>query len=275
MSIDSAIRAINAAAKSHTMLMCEYCGRETFSVDNMAVCTNCEGLIHLTRKMVQMKNPALASSLDTVNELLAGGEHERAAQIYEKLYSETKDPQLLYAEALVYIKSSNYDMSKIAYDKPGFMDGNIALKDSALKQTSSAKRLLAKIIYVTRGNLDKNIISVNTLYSLFLAQLKFGDIRGAKHSLEKLEGLNNGYVYTYASMVFWAVMRNYDKTIENAEALLAQNNFSINAAYYMAFAYFKQKKLKDAKRLLVAAQKYLSSESAEVLVQDMEEYGTF
>lgn len=275
MSLASAINAINLAAKSYTMLMCEYCGKETFALGDMAMCTRCESLVHLTRKVVQMKNPGLAGSLDMINGLADAGEHEKAAQVYEKLYSETNDPLLLYAEALLYTRYSNYETSMISYGRQGFMDENIALKDSSLKHTSASKKLLAKLIYIARGNVDKNIISINILYSLFLAQLKFGDVRGAKYSLEMLRNLNNDYVHTYASMVFESAMGNYDNVIKNAEALLTQNSFSINAAYYLAFAYFKRGRIDDAKKLLNAAQRYLNSETVEALIQDIEEYGTF
>ncbi|MDE1868720.1 MAG: hypothetical protein KGH60_02020 [Candidatus Micrarchaeota archaeon] len=275
MSLSTAIKAIDAATKTYTTLMCEYCGKETFAVHDMAMCTGCESLVHLTRKVVQLKNPGLAGSLDTINRLVEAGEHEKAAQIYEKLYADTKDPQLLYAEALLYTKYSNYETSMISYDKQGFMDENIALRDSSLKQVSASKKLLAKLIYIARGNVDKNIISINTLYSLFLAQLKFGDVRGAKRSLEMLSNLNNDYVHTYASMVFENAMGNYDSVIKNAEALLTQNSFSINAAYYLAFAWFKKGRIGDAKKLINAAQGYLGSDTTESLVQDMEEYGTY
>lgn len=247
-------------------LMCQYCGVETLALGDTCMCSNCESMVTTTRAMLQNKDHVLLDTLDSINRNLGDMKYDVAMPLYDRLVLDRKDPSIMYAAAIAYLKYSNYEIMQIGYAKTGFMEDNTIHRDKAAKLASSAKRLITKSISLANAEISKGNGSLNLVYNRFLAQVKIGSLRGAKDSLGLLQKMDNEYAYGYANMVFEARMERYDNALKIAETLTTQKSFSINAFYYIGLALFKKGKIKEAKTVLGALNGILKSSNLEALI---------
>lgn len=274
MDLTSYLDIIRTVSKIYDNSMCMYCGLETPALGDMAICSNCENIVYMNRSSLAKREQDLISKLDSINESINKSDFHVAISTYDKIVSERLEPTFLYAEALLYIKYSNYEISQISYDKPGFMDENTKRRDSATKQASTAKKFLEKAIFMARTEIAAGNASLNTVYALFLAQRKIGNMRGAREAMELLDRLGKEFITGYVSMVYETEMKNFDKAIAHAESLVGQNDFSINAFYYIAYALFKKGKRNDAKILLETLKPSIASRNVEALINDIDSLST-
>jgi tetratricopeptide (TPR) repeat protein len=261
---------LDGIKNSSSLLMCEYCGTETASMGDKCMCSNCEELVTTNRASIEKKDHLLLDSLVKINDSIADQRYDDATAIYEKLIADRKDPLLMYAAAIAYFKHSNYEIMQISYMQPNFMEGNTLHRDKAASLVSTAKRHLFKAIDISNAEISKGNKSLNLVYNRFLAQIKLGNVRGAKDSIRMLEGLGNDYALAYSRMVFESAMERYDSVLEAAEALTKKDNFSINAFYYIGLALFKKRRAKDAKQLLQSLGKILKNGNLDALIFEVD-----
>jgi tetratricopeptide (TPR) repeat protein len=251
---------------SATLYMCEYCGVETISTTNMCMCSNCESIVSNTRALIEKRDNLLLNDLDSINRSVSAMKYEDAISIYQRLIDERKDPSLMYVSAITHLKYSNYQIMQIGYTKTGFMDENATYRNNAASLASKAKKLLTKAISAAKSDSAQGHNSLNLTYNKFLCQTKMNSLRGAKNSTGMLEKMDNEYVLNYAQMVFESASAKYDKVLMIAEKFTTKETFSINAFYYMGFALFKLKRIKEAKSVLDELKKILNSNNLDALL---------
>ncbi|MDE1870949.1 MAG: hypothetical protein KGI06_01790 [Candidatus Micrarchaeota archaeon] len=252
------------------LLLCEHCGAETPAKGTSGICSNCESMIFTSRKMLQARDHMLLDALDRINSSMGNSEYENATKIYEGLIAERKDPALMYAAAIAYLRHSNYEISQIGYAKPGFMEENSAHRDRASKLVSSAKRLLARLIRITTNDMSSGNEAQNVAYTRFLAQIKMGSLRGAKHSMGMLQKTDRDCVYEYAGIVYDSHTGKYEGIVKAAESLMLKENFPINTFYYLGFALFKKGNAKDAKSVLQELAKRIKNGNLDALIFEVD-----
>lgn len=260
------VTMLGTLEKKGALFMCEYCGIETPALESQCICSNCESLVSSTRAILEKKDHILLDALDSINNSIANSDYDAALSIYERIIAERKEPSLMYAAAIAYLKYSNHEITKIGYMSMGFMEENTRHRDKAAKLVSSAKKLLTKSIGMANAEMAKGNRPVNLVYNRFLAQIKMGGVKGAQETVGMLEKMGNEYVYDYAAMVFEARMERYGKVITMAEKLTKEKSFSLNAFYYIGLALFKTGKMRDAKEVLEALNGILKSSNLEALI---------
>jgi tetratricopeptide (TPR) repeat protein len=269
MKLSQYMKRLEILSKAYRKLVCVYCGTKTAALRNQCMCSNCESIARYGSAALLDVDPMLASSLELINGALAEANYESAIAEYEKLYQYRKDPALLYAEALVYIKYSNSENAKISYDRPGFMEDNAAAVERSIGLASTAKTLLAKSIGSSRADMAEGNSSPNNLHALLLAQLKFGDLRGARDSMEAIEKLGNALMYDYAVMLFETRMGNYGQVMERADAIIRSDEVLVNAFFYAGLAMFKLGRQSDAEKLLKAVGEVSDNSSIPALIEEI------
>lgn len=269
MDVKDYAALLENSKKSCTMLMCEYCGTETPSIGSMCICSNCECLVTTGRAVLEKKDHLLLDALDRINASVSEDKYDDAVSVYTSLIAEKKLPMLMYAAAIMYMKYSNYEITKIGYMHSGFMEENTLHRDKAAKLVSSAKRLLTKSISISNAEI-KGGGSFDMIYGRFLAQIKMGSIKGAKNSMDMLEKAGNEYVYDYARMVFESRMEKYDSVMKSAEALMSNERFSVNAFYYIGLALFKKRRVKEARQVLQPLEGLLKSSNLDALLFEVD-----
>ena len=269
MKLGQYTKPLNSLANAQRRLLCAYCGTSTAALGNAGICSNCESIAYYESESLPNRDPVLAGSLKNIRDAIANANYEDAIAEYEKLCLYSKDPSFLYAEALVYIKYSNRENSKISYDRPGFMEDNADLTERSLNLAVKAKALLAKAIAIAREDVAKGNNSPNILYALLLAQLKFGELRGARKSLDTIERYDKSTLYNYAAMLLEAHIGNYRKVMEYADAIINSNDVISNAFFYAGLAMFKLGRRTDAEKLLRSASKVSDSSSIPALIEEI------
>ncbi len=264
------VSALQDIQKSATLLMCEYCGIETSSLGDTCICSNCESMVVTNRAILEKKDHVLLDALDNINRSMSDSNYDQAIQLYDKLILERKEPSLMYAEAIAYLKYSNHEITNIGYMRAGFMEENTLHRDKAAKLVSLSKRLLTKSVSLANAEIAKGNKPLNLIYNKFLAQIKMGSVKGSKESVEMLKGMGNEYIYNYAQLVFAARMEKYDNTLRAAEKLTKKDSFSINAFYYIGLALFKKGKFKDAKSVLESVNGIIKSANLDTLIFEVD-----
>lgn len=247
--------------------MCGYCGAETVALGGIGMCSNCENMINLSRDTIESVDPALASSLGSIITAMASNDFDSVDKSYDALLAEKRSPQLLYASALARIKHSNYEISQIRYDRKGFMEENAVHRSNASKLMSAARRMLTKGAYMSKSTVSKGESSPAVAFSLFLSQLKLGNMRGARYALKLLGKTGDEYSLAYANMLFASSMRKYKEADKYAFKLTTPQSFSINAFFYMAFSMFKRHAFGDARTLLSGISGFIKSSNPELLLE--------
>ncbi|HIH50614.1 MAG: hypothetical protein ABSE71_01645 [Candidatus Micrarchaeaceae archaeon] len=270
MNTSEYLAFLGALENSNRTLLCGYCGYEIASIGKSCICTNCESPVFSARREFEARNHTLLEALDSIAAYARDRRYDDAIAGYEKLIALNKDPYLMHAEALLYLQYSNYELAKIQYDRPGFMEENALHRDKSAKLASSSKRLLAKGISAAESEISNGNNSSLTLYSLFLCQMRLEDYRGAQESLKELKS-GPKYLSSYASMLFHIGIGHYDAAIADAETLLNEKSFSVNALFYIGFSKFKKGQARDAKKILSALSRVLSNESVEALLKEIAE----
>lgn len=267
MNIRKYMKLLKAVEKSGGMLVCTSCGAETLSAGGMSVCSNCESLVHTTRKSLSSSNPDLLNSLDAINKSLSDGDFDSAIATYDGMESE--DPSLLYAEALVYIRYSNHEISSISYGRKGFMEENAVHRSKASRLVSMSKLLVTKAISMANKEIESGSKPLDMVYTLFLLQTKLGQLRSAGSTLQELGGMGNAYVQEYANLVFSTSAKKYDEALKRAETMMAANHLPLNAFYYASFALFKKGMLRESAVLLGELQHMMNSTNVETLLEEI------
>jgi tetratricopeptide (TPR) repeat protein len=265
------LKIIDGLESSHQTLMCEYCGAETPSIGELCICSNCECVAHSTRPMLEKRDHLLLDALDSINSSIASQNYDAALATYDKLVAERKEPPYMYAQALLYLKYSNYEIGKINYSRQGFMEENTTHRNNAAKSASASKRLIAKAISVAENETATGNTSPNIVYMLFLAQMKLGNHRAAQISMNQLFKIGNRYLADYSAMVFSTHMQDYAGAIKSAERLLINDNFSVNALFYIGYSKFRGGKVKEAGNMLARLGSLIVSENLHALLQEMSE----
>jgi tetratricopeptide (TPR) repeat protein len=264
------VKELSALEKMGKLFMCEYCGIETPALDDQCMCSNCESLVTSTRELLGKKDHVLVNTLDTINKSIDGHDYDAVIAMYERIVLERKEPSLMYAAAIAYLKYSNHEIAKIGYMSMGFMEENTAHRDKAAKLVSSAKKLLTKSISVANAEIANGNKPVNLVYNKFLCQIKMGSVRGSKETVGVLEKMGNEYVYKYAALVFEASRERYEKVLKLSEDFVKAKSFSLNVYYYIGLSLFKEGRMKDAKVVLESLKGILKSNNLEALIFEVD-----
>jgi len=240
---------------------CAYCGTSNSIYGSFTICGKCEGLT--SESKLSTKGSDYVQALLSIRSHMNKQEYDESIKEYDALFNATKEPMLLYAEALACIEYSNYVVSKVSYDKPGFMESNSMLKHNASDLVSKAKLLLAKCASMLRLELMSDKTPMN-MYNLFITYLKFGDLAAAHDAMLALKNLDSS-LYEYASMLIDAETNNIDSMLEHAEKLIKANWQPHAVLYYAAYALFKKKHIKESKIILKNISSIIKSSSAEQL----------
>ncbi|MGI0100866.1 MAG: hypothetical protein ACREBH_04090 [Candidatus Micrarchaeaceae archaeon] len=270
MNVGSCIKRLHDIEAQARALMCEYCGTETLGMGDMCMCSNCESMVLTDRSTLQAKDAVLLDSLDSISKLIGDSSYKEAMEIYDKMIAERNEPSLMYAAAVALFRYSNYEIMQINYMSKGFMDENAIHRSNASKLISSAKKLLAKSISIANKEIAGGIAPLNLLYNRFLSQVKMGNSKGAKESLDALIKSNNEYVSTYSSMLFESYIGRYGNVVEIADKLTTEKSFSVNAFYYIGLALFKTRDAGGAKKILYALRESLKSDSLDALILEVD-----
>ncbi|MCL4373447.1 MAG: hypothetical protein M1360_00155 [Candidatus Marsarchaeota archaeon] len=241
---------------------CNYCGAENSFFGGIAICTNCESMTSTS----QQSSAGHASAIRSIRAHNKNKEYEESIKAYDVLFGLEKDPMLLYAEALTYIEYSNYEVSRIRYDREGFMEENSMLNHHASELSAKAKLLLAKCASMISGSAVAGDAKA-AAYHLFLAHLKFGDISAARVSIEGIKKLNDSMLYEYASMLLDSETGNFKSVLMHSEKLLKANWEPHIALYYSAYALFKLGRIKDSKAIVASIRNAIKSENAVHLME--------
>jgi tetratricopeptide (TPR) repeat protein len=182
---------------------------------------------------------------------------------YDSALLSRKDPSL--SESLKQIDeavtSGNYDSAIAEYEN--------LYKYKKDPSYLYAEALLAKAIVTAMKDEAEGNGSPNTLYALLLAQLKFGELRGARASVEALGKVDTALLYNYSSMLFWAHMGDYGKVMEHVDKILHGNDTLVNAFFYASLAMFKLGRHTDAKKLLAAISDISGGAEVPLLIEEM------
>ncbi len=243
---------------------CIYCGTETYILNNIGICSNCENIISLPNSVLITKDPDAVNKISEISQNLSKEnakeeEFENAIKIYDELIATKKHSGYLYAKALLLIKYSNYNSDQINYDRQGFMEENSKYNEKAIQLISNSKLLLYKIIATCNANIINNINSVNEIYLMFLSYIKLNNLKSAQTSLNLIKRFNENYISEYAQLIFNISSKNFKDAETNAENLLKQNNFSINALFYYSFILFNKNKFKQSKIILNILERYINN----------------
>ena len=268
MNVAKGMKLLANVERSGTKLICTYCGVETLSIGDIGICSNCESMISTDRKSLMGTYPELVGHLDDIRKSMGNNDFESAMSIYDKMTSGSEDPSLLYAEALACIGYSNYEISRISYDRKGFMEENSVHRKKGSELASKAKMLMAKAVRLATDDIGKGSASTGLVYALFLLQVKLGAMKGAGYMLHELSR-TGGLVPGYADLVFNSSMRRYDDVIGHADAMSAGNQLPLNAFYYVAFAMFKKGEITDSAKLLEYLQRLMPNPNIGLLLEEI------
>ena len=250
-------------------MMCTYCGVETPTIDNVGMCSNCESVVYVDAETLQTKDAQLFTELAAVNDRLSSFDYDGALAAYDSIIAAKKDPAYLYAKALVYIKYSNYSMSSIRYDRRGFMEENIPLKDKAISLAADARQLLTLALNAAMADMGSDKPPLGIAYTAFLSAVKLSDLKAAGYAMEKINVSDSAYVGAYAAMVLGAELRKPDEALKHAGQLTGRARFSINAFFYIAQALYDKGRFAEAKRLAEELKPVMKgSGSVDALISD-------
>ncbi len=262
------LRMFDAAEKNSRSFMCQFCGAYTPAINSQGICHACENVISSDRAALVKNSSDACAILDNYNKQVASSDFDAALKTYDSLLAKYPAPNYTYVKALTYISYSNYELSKIRYDLPGFMEENSIHKAKASSLFSSAKLLLNKAIFDAAKQATSHPgqqATYGTSYLMFLAAAKLGDIAAAKSYLGKLKASGNTYLSTYAETVFNSHIGDFKALLSSADSILRSKDFPINVFYYISYALFKLGKRADSEKLTGALQKVLSSNTVSSL----------
>ncbi len=260
---------IQAAAQSRQMF-CAYCGAQTPANGSEGICSNCESPVYHTLDGVKDASPTIIEVLNRINDCIARNEYDAAAAEYEKLITTNKDDaDLFYVAGLFYIKYSNYEVSRINYKLPGFMEQNSAQRHKANDLTSKARLLFNRAVYISDVEVAKGNDQLRQTYIRFLCSIKLHKLREASGSVEKMKTLGNNAMAAYAELVLMANLGNYDYVITHAQDLINAQSFALNASFYLSFALFKKRRYGESEMIAKALKDKVAGSNVNELLDEI------
>lgn len=260
---------LESASRFGEPLMCLYCGAETLTLAGTGACMVCEARLIYKRRQIAGLYGELRNSLEEINSAILKSDYDTVLKEYAQILLRHKEPGFLYANALANVKFSNYKLSQIRYDREGFMEENIVLRNDAAKLIADAKLLLIKAL----DSMDLENQSADQLYLRFLCHVKLGSNRAASASvLSQLKAAGNQMLAAYATLVFEAELGNYDAVIRTAESLMGKDRLWINALFYVAYAMFKKQRIEESRSLAKLLMTYGFTQKTDYLLSDIAEY---
>ncbi|MEM0149387.1 MAG: hypothetical protein QXW10_00625 [Candidatus Micrarchaeaceae archaeon] len=245
------IKLLSALMKNGRSLMCPFCGAYTISINNQGICHICENVISSDRAALMKNESSLCASLDDYNKGIAGSDFDSALKTYDSILAKYPTPNYTYVKALTYISYSNFELSKIRYDLPGFMEENSVHREAASKLFSSARLFFNKAIFdaekVASQPSDQHTYNLD--YIMFLSAIKLGDLAGAKSYLNMLKSSGNPYLSAYAEIVFDSNVGDFKALLSAVDSMLKSKNFPISIFYYASYALLKLGKHDDSEKL--------------------------
>jgi tetratricopeptide (TPR) repeat protein len=270
MNVKPYIDLINRMAGQPRKLFCAYCGAQTVVTGQSGICSNCESIVYHTLDDIQASSPVIIGLLSRINALTEKGDYAGAAAEYDKLIAANKDDaNLFYAAGLFYIKYSNYEVSKINYSLPGFMEQNSQQRHRANDLTSKARLMLNRAIYISDATVAKGTDQARQMYIRFLCSVKLNKLREAQGSIQKIKSLNDEALAKYTELVLNLNAANYNYVIDHAKELLDDKTFYINAAFYLSVALFKKRMYRDSEIIANALKSSVTSNNVNELLGEI------
>lgn len=256
------------AEKSGRHTTCNYCGADTLIVGRAGICSCCE--LPIASDTAAVHGGAQAQpDIAKVKELVEANDYDGAANAYDALYKESKDPAYLYAEALLRIRQSNAQISGIRYDRRGFMEENAIMRDNAAKFASAARGLLNDAISACSIYLDEERPPISALYLSFICHIKLSNLREASVLAERINGID-GYLGAYSRMLLEINLLEPGPALKDAELLLKPDSFSINALFYIAMALFDTKRYGESKAVIEMLQQHMQNGQTMALANEID-----
>ncbi len=259
------IKLLNAAVKSGRSLMCPFCGAYTISINNQGMCHICENTISADRAALMKTESELCTMLDDYNKQVSNSDFDAAIKTYDSILAKYPMPNYTYVKALTHIYYSNYELSKIKYELPGFMEENSVHREVASRMFSYAKLLLNKSIFDAEKAASGSQSTYGVEYTMFLSAIKLGDLRVARSHLDKLRQSGNKYIAAYAEIVYDSNIGDFTALLRNADMALKSKDFAINIFYYIAYALFRLGRRADAAKLSKALSGIMTSSTINAL----------
>ncbi len=259
------LKSIEANSAAYT---CPYCGALTYSVSDSFFCSNCEAFIPSAKALNQEDTKAASE----IRKLVQSNDFAQAEQAYEALPEYATNPYFAYAEALACISESNYETAQINYALKGFMEENTTHRNNSLAAFSKARLLFSKAVYTAKKGISGGPETAKYIHAMFMAYMKLGDLKAAHSTLEKTGKLGNILLSEYENMVLKNGLRDYAGAANHAERLLSGDLFTLNAAYYLAYAAFKTGKPKEALYVLGSFPDKSENETVLALMKEIKSY---
>ena len=272
VNIKEYIKILESVSKHGHRLICLICGTETPTLAGKGLCSNCENVLYVSRVALLKSNRQLVNYLDGINAMV-NTNYRQALKLYDYLYAASRETALLYAQALLCIRASNYEASLMSYTGGSIIGENASHRARSDQLMTKAKLLLNKAAYAYQKSLA-NAETKNARYMLILIRLKLKDFKAAQESLELLSKQGDEYLTNYARMIFYSAIGDFKDSLIYTDALAKPDSFSINSMYYAALAAMERKRLKDAKRLLTILSKTSRSSNVDALMKDIESLET-
>jgi hypothetical protein len=270
MDVKPYVEIIRKTGSQARKLFCAYCGAQTPAGSAEGLCSGCESPVYYTLDEVRATSPAIIDVLGRINDAIAKNGYDAASADYEKLMAGNKDDaNLFYVAGLFYIKYSNYEVSRINYKLPGFMEQNSAQRHRANDLTSKARLLLNRAVYISDAAVAMGNDALRQTYIRFLCSIKLQKLREAKGSLEKIKGMGDRTLASYAELVLRTNAGEYDYVIGHAKELISAQDFVPNAAFYLSAALFKKRMYGESEAVVKALDDQLATSNVRELLGEI------
>ncbi len=256
------VRLLERAAAGQ-ISKCVYCGNENRTVNDTWICTVCENINYAGT----LRDPNLFPALDNVNQLIDERKYDEALAAYEKIMSQYNEPAYIYRYALLIMEQSNYEVSCIRYDRPGFMEENAVHRERASALHSKWKRIMNKALVACNDEIANAGGNQFLAYTLFILAIKLGKPKTAKRAIGIQERYNTPSVVAYENMVLSAELGLPHDTEKAAAELIRTMSFPLNAFYYLTWSMVKLGQYQDAAGMSARLSIYIQNDSLRALMQ--------
>jgi hypothetical protein len=262
VEVSALTKSLDEGLKACRWMQCTFCGAQTPVVGVIGFCTWCENIVFRQTGDIERTDVWRGEVLARISTRLKERRYEDVMNAFNEMSAISNEAGLYYAMALALIEYSNYETSKIGYEKGGFMEENIVHRDGAKELYSVAKLRLNRAIKLAEVSAAQKVHQASDLYVIFLCQMKAGKLKAAAATLKRITALKEDYVSTYCSLLLAVGLKDYSKGLEVCHKLTVGQDFTINAFYYAAFCLLKTGKKHEANLILSKIRNFISIQNA-------------
>ncbi len=258
-------RTIKKALTHQKKVRCDYCFCEFQAISEREFCPFCELPLFGNAEAAHITNSQIIEVGTGFRKKLESGDYDGADTDFVRLMAQSGNPMLSYVYGIFCISSSNAEISKIRYDREGFMEANTKFRDSAAQKYAKARASMHSYLFAYEKSGDN---SLSLTYAAFLAYSKLGMERPASLSLESIKNQDKeGHTYRYARMVSYSYSEMYKELLREAREISIDAP-SHNALFYLSLALLKTKRPAEAMKTAKAAAESLKDKRFLEIVKD-------